>query len=185
MALAALTVYRRAIAEAGIEIRPGFGGDGDPFDPGHLIEAHSVEESIAINDGGGADHHHLGLRHGERRPRPASPGAVLAGSAQHGAAGRLPGRRTRGRSLADGARELKMLGRYVGVRAEVVSVPAFSVHADRREIVAWLRRAPRAPETTFVIHGEPQAATALHDAIEHELGWTAAVPRYLENVRVD
>jgi metallo-beta-lactamase family protein len=92
---------------------------------------------------------------------------------------------TRGRALADGARELKMLGRYIGVRAEVASVPAFSVHADRGEILGWLRRAPRAPETVFVVHGEMPAATALHDAIETELGWTAAVPRYLEIVRVD
>jgi metallo-beta-lactamase family protein len=185
MALAALTVYRRAIVEAGIEIRPGFGAGGDPFDPGHLIEAHTVEESIAINDAGapiiiisasgmasgGRVLHHLA----RCLPDPRNT-VLLVGFQAEG---------TRGRSLADGARELKMLGRYVGVRAEVVSVPAFSVHADRREIVAWLRRAPRAPETTFVIHGEPQAATALHDAIEHELGWTAAVPRYLENVRVD
>jgi metallo-beta-lactamase family protein len=92
---------------------------------------------------------------------------------------------TRGRSLADGASELKLLGRSVGVRADVVSVPEFSVLADRREIVAWLRRAPRPPETVFVVHGEPPAAAALHDAIEAELGWTAAVPRFLERVRVD
>jgi metallo-beta-lactamase family protein len=92
---------------------------------------------------------------------------------------------TRGRALADGAREIKMHGRYVGVRAEVVSVPAFSVHADRSELLAWLGRAPRPPETVFVVHGEPPAASALHDAIEATLGWTAAVPRYLERVRID
>jgi metallo-beta-lactamase family protein len=92
---------------------------------------------------------------------------------------------TRGRSLADGCHELKMLGRYIGVRAEVVSVPAFSVHADRSELLAWLQRSPRPPETVFVVHGEPAAAAALHDAIERELGWTAVVPRYLEHVRID
>ena len=185
MALAALTVYRRAVAAGGIEIRPGFGGDGDPFDPGQLIEARTVKESMAINDApaliiiisasgmasGGRVLHHLA----QRLPDPRNT-VLLVGFQAEG---------TRGRSLADGARELKLHGRYIGVRAEVVSVPAFSVHADRREILAWLRRAPRAPETTFVIHGEPHAATALHDAIESELGWTAAVPRYLEHVRVD
>ena len=185
MALAALTVYRRALAEGGIEIRPGFGGDGDPFDPGQLIEARTVEESIAINDAaapiiiisasgmasGGRVLHHLAHRLPDERNT-----VLLVGFQSEG---------TRGRALADGARELKLLGRYVGVRAEVVSVPAFSVHADRREIVAWLRRAARPPETAFVIHGEPHAATALHDAIEADLGWTATVPRYLEHVRVD
>lgn len=185
MALAALEVYRRAIAEGGIEIREGFGGDGDPFDPGTLIEARTVDDSIAINDtqgpciivsasgmaSGGRVLHHLAHRLPDERNA-----VLLVGFQAEG---------TRGRSLADGARELKMHGRYVGVRAEIVSVPAFSVHADRREILGWLRRAPRAPETVFVVHGEPRAATALHDAIEQELGWTAAVPRYLELVRVD
>lgn len=185
MALAALGVYRKAIGEGGIEIRPGLGDDGDPFDPGRLIEARTVEDSMAINDArepsiivsasgmasGGRVLHHLM----HRLPDPRNA-VMLVGYQAEG---------TRGRALADGARELKMLGRYVGVRAEVASVPAFSVHADRGEILAWLRRAPRAPETVFVIHGEPPAATALHDAIETELGWTAAVPRYLEIVRVD
>jgi metallo-beta-lactamase family protein len=120
---------------------------------------------------GGRVLHHLA----QRLPDPKNS-VVLVGFQAEG---------TRGRTLADGAKEIKMLGRYVGVRAEVVSVPAFSVHADRRELVAWLRRAPRPPETVFVVHGEPPAATALHDAIERELGWTAAVPRYLEVVRLD
>ena len=185
MALAALGVYRQALAAGGIEIRPGFAGDGDPFDPGQLVEARTVEDSMAINDAtgpiiivsasgmasGGRVLHHLA----HRLPDPRNT-VVLVGYQAEG---------TRGRSLADGARELKLLGRYVGVRADVVSVPAFSVHADRREIVAWLRRAPRPPETVFVVHGEPPAAAALHDAIEAELGWTAAVPRFLERVRVD
>lgn len=185
MALAALGLYRQALGAGGVEIRPGFSADGDPFDPGQLIEAHTVQESMAINDAkapmiiisasgmvsGGRVLHHLA------RCLPDSRNTVLLVGYQ--AEG------TRGRSLADGAHELKLLGRYVGVHAEVVSVPAFSVHADRRELLGWLRRAPRAPETVFVIHGEPPAATALHDAIERELGWTAAVPRYLEHVRVD
>ncbi len=185
MALAALDVYRRALVEGGVEIRPGFGGDGDPFDPGHLIEAHTVEDSIAINDARGPS------------IIVSASGMASGGRVLHHLAHCLPDERnavllvgyqaegTRGRALADGARELKMHGRYVGVRAEVASVPAFSVHADRHEIIAWLRSAPRPPETTFVVHGEPPAATALHDAIEQELRWTAAVPRYLEIVRVD
>jgi metallo-beta-lactamase family protein len=185
MALAALAVYRRALAAGGAEIRPDLAGDGDPFDPGQLIEARTVRDSMAINEAqgpkiivsasgmasGGRVLHHLAHHLPDERSSVLLAGFQAAG--------------TRGRSLADGARELKLLGRYVGVRAEVVSVPAFSVHADAAELVAWLRRAPRPPETTFVVHGEPAAATALHDAIERELGWTAAVPRYLEQVRID
>ncbi len=185
MALAALDVYRAALAKGGPEIRAGFGGDGDPFDPGHLIEARTTAQSIAINDA----------------PAPAiivsASGMASGGRVLHHLARCLPDERnsvvlvgfqaagTRGRALLEGARELKMLGRYVRVAAEIVSVPAFSVHADRDEILGWLRSEARAPETTFLVHGEPEAAAALHDAIERELGWTAVVPRYLEQVRLD
>jgi len=80
---------------------------------------------------------------------------------------------------------VKLLGRYVRVTADIVGVQAFAVHADRDEILAWLRAAPRAPERTFLVHGEPQASTALHDTIERRLGWAAAVPPHLEQVRLD
>jgi metallo-beta-lactamase family protein len=78
-----------------------------------------------------------------------------------------------------------MLGRYVPVRAEVVHVPAFSVHADQAELLDWLRTAPQPPEMTFVVHGEKTAAEAFQKTVEEALDWTVAVPRYLEQVRLD
>jgi metallo-beta-lactamase family protein len=85
----------------------------------------------------------------------------------------------------EGARQIKLLGRYVAVAAEVVDVPAFSVHADRNELLGWLRTNQRPPDTTYIVHGEPVAARGLRDAIQDTLGWNAVVPRYLETVRVD
>jgi metallo-beta-lactamase family protein len=186
MALAALRIYRDALAAGSVELNPALTAQAsDPFDPGRLIEARDVEESMAINavrgpaiiisasgmaTGGRVLHHLL-----NRLPDPRNT-IMLVGFQAEG---------TRGRSLLEGARAVKMLGRYVGVRADVVAVPAFSVHADRGEIVAWLRTAPRSPESVFIVHGEPTAAAALHAAINRELGWTAAVPKYLEQVRVD
>lgn len=92
---------------------------------------------------------------------------------------------TRGRLLADGARTIKMLGRYVPVHAEVVVVEAFSVHADGNEIVDWLRQGPRDPDTAFVVHGEPRAGAVLAERLGTELGWHAVVPVPDERVRVD
>jgi len=91
--------------------------------------------------------------------------------------------RTRGRTLLDGTSRLKMLGRFTPVRAEIVDLSEFSVHADRDELIAWMREVPEAPETTYVVHGEPDAAASLRDAIRAELGWNAVVPSYLERVR--
>ena len=63
---------------------------------------------------------------------------------------------TRGRDLRDGARHLKMHGRYVPVRCDVVELSDYSVHADADEVVAWLASAPRAPDTCFVVTASPR-----------------------------
>jgi metallo-beta-lactamase family protein len=84
---------------------------------------------------------------------------------------------TRGAQLAAGAREIKIFGGMVPVRAEVASLPNASAHADAGEILDWLKTAPRAPERVFVTHGEPAAAEALRGRIAAELGWDARVPR--------
>jgi metallo-beta-lactamase family protein len=185
MALAALDVYRAAIAAGGADVKPQPAGDGDPFDPGDLRAARTPQESLAINavrgpgvivsaSGmavGGRVLHHLRHRLPDARNTLVLPGFQAEG--------------TRGRALLDGATELKMLGRYVPVRAEVVSVPAFSVHADQSELVDWLGSAPRPPDMVYVVHGEPQASAALRGAIAARLGWPAVVPSVLETVRLD
>jgi metallo-beta-lactamase family protein len=78
-----------------------------------------------------------------------------------------------------------MLGRYVGVSATIVDLPALSVHADQEELLLWMAGAPTTPETTFVVHGEPAASSALRARIQNDLGWTAAAPSYQERVRLD
>ena len=87
---------------------------------------------------------------------------------------------TRGASLAAGARTLRIYGQDVSVKAQVVQIEAASGHADADELVEWLRSAPRPPRGVFIVHGEPDAADALRVRIEHELGWPAHVPEYLE-----
>jgi metallo-beta-lactamase family protein len=89
---------------------------------------------------------------------------------------------TRGAALANGAKSVRIYGQDVTVNAEVVQLAAGSAHADADEILAWLRAGPKPPRTVFVTHGEPDAADALRKRIERELGWTAHVPDYLEQI---
>jgi metallo-beta-lactamase family protein len=84
---------------------------------------------------------------------------------------------TRGRALQEGARELRIHGRFVPVRARVVTLDGFSAHADRDEIFRWLADFRRPPERVYVVHGEPAASLALASAIRSRLGWTVEVPR--------
>ena len=91
---------------------------------------------------------------------------------------------TRGRDLVDGATQVKIHGEYVPVKAEVVDVQGFSVHADSDELMAWIGSAPQPPRVVYVVHGEPTAAAALARRIGTELGWLAVVARDGERVRV-
>jgi metallo-beta-lactamase family protein len=89
---------------------------------------------------------------------------------------------TRGAALVGGAREVKIHGHYVPVRAEVAVLENVSAHADREEIVAWLRGFRAAPAVTYVTHGEPVPADAMRHRIQEALGWTCHVPEHGETV---
>jgi metallo-beta-lactamase family protein len=91
---------------------------------------------------------------------------------------------SRGAKLLAGATEVKIHGELVPVRAEVRHLDGFSGHADRDELLAWLRQMPAAPRQTFVVHGEPDAADGLRSALRDHLGWAARVPQHGEIVSV-
>lgn len=185
MALASLAIYRAALRDGDPEVRPDVMAIADPFDAGDVREIRTAEASKQLNDppypciiisasgmvsGGRILHHLKGLL-----PR-SENAVVLAGYQAIG---------TRGRQLLDGATTIKIHGRYLPVRAEVVDVPTFSVHADAAEVIAWLAQAPRPPQVCYVVHGEPDAAEALRDRIHQQLGWTAVAPQLGERVRLD
>ncbi|WP_121257182.1 MBL fold metallo-hydrolase RNA specificity domain-containing protein [Nocardioides ferulae] len=184
MALDALAIYRRALTDPASEMRPALREAGNPFDPGRLRLVRSPYESQTLNEArgpailisasgmasGGRVLHHLEHQLPERR------NAVIMTGFQ------VPG--TRGRQLLDGARQVKIHGRYIPVRAEVVDVGGFSAHADAGQLVDWLSTSPP-PTVAYVVHGEPDASTALADRLGQQLGWNAVVPRYLERVRLD
>jgi metallo-beta-lactamase family protein len=184
MALATLDVYRRALGQGSVQLREDLGGSHGLLGDADLRAVHDATSSRRLN-------------------RPSVPCIVISASGMatggrvvHHLAEQLPDRRntvvltgyqavgTRGRQLQEGARQVKIHGRYVPVRAEIVDVQDFSVHADADETLRWLARAPAPPENVYVVHGEPSAAAALADRIDRELGWCAVVPRYRERVRI-
>jgi metallo-beta-lactamase family protein len=92
---------------------------------------------------------------------------------------------TRGATLAAGLRDLRIYGRDVHIRADVVQLEGYSAHADADAIIRWMRTAPQAPRMTYITHGEPEASDALRLRIKHELGWKARVPEYLETISLN
>ena len=89
---------------------------------------------------------------------------------------------TRGRTLLEGAPEVRIHGEQVPVRARVAKLNSMSGHADRGEIIRWLRTLPVPPQRLFLVHGEAGPMDALKTTIKQELGWDAATPQHLERV---
>lgn len=92
---------------------------------------------------------------------------------------------TRGAAMLGGARSVRIHGQDVPVRAEVAVLSSLSAHADYEEILDWLRQAPRPPQKTYIVHGDPEAAEAMRGHVERELHWPVEVPKHLEVAELD
>jgi metallo-beta-lactamase family protein len=86
--------------------------------------------------------------------------------------------------MVAGAKQIKMHGGVVPIRAEVLNLGMLSAHADADEIIAWLKNFKTPPKTAFVIHGEPTGADGLRQRIERDLGWSVRVPGYRDEVEL-
>lgn len=84
---------------------------------------------------------------------------------------------TRGRDMVQGAREVKLHGEWVAIRAQVENLSALSAHADSNELMRWLSGVQAPPRRVFIVHGEAEQSEALRKRIGRELGWAAMVPR--------
>lgn len=179
MAAAALDVYKAGVEE----MRDGLDLSDVMAD---LREVRTADESRALTAGdhapsiiisssgmatGGRVLHHL-----ERMLPDPRNAVVLTGYQAVG---------TRGRALLEGATRLKMHGRYVGVKAEVVKDEEFSVHADASELVDWVGELSPAPGIVYCVHGEKEPAAALAARIERRVGVDAVVPDLGEVVLVE
>ena len=130
-----------------------------------------VEESMALNSvhGGlviisasgmcdaGRIKHHLRYNLGRRECAIVIAGFQAAG--------------TLGRRLVDGARQVTLFRERIPVRARIHTIGGLSAHADQPALLNWLRGFRNPPRHTFVMHGEPSAASAFAAAIESDLGW--------------
>jgi metallo-beta-lactamase family protein len=83
---------------------------------------------------------------------------------------------TRGRSLLEGAEELKIHGQYVRVKARVSQIEGLSAHSDYSELIEWLQASKVAPRRVFVTHGEPASADAFRRRLRDTFAWDVVVP---------
>ena len=181
MAIDATSIYSRFLDHRNI--------DADVFDDGRFklfpekVSLHkSVKESKQLNNlkgpriiisasgmlTGGRVLHHLG----RLAPNPNNLITLVGYSAEG----------TRARSLAEGARRIKLHGAYVPVRAQVLSIHGMSGHADRDELLEWVASAPTPPKLVCLVHGEPPSSQALARVLEQRFGCQTVLPELGQEV---
>lgn len=89
---------------------------------------------------------------------------------------------TLGRRILDGQQEVRIHGHEYKVKARVAQIFGFSGHADRSALLTWARAFSQPPRTTFITHGEEDAALHFAKQLQDQLGWTAEVPHYQQTV---
>ncbi|MBC8126008.1 MAG: MBL fold metallo-hydrolase, partial [Gloeobacteraceae cyanobacterium ES-bin-144] len=72
---------------------------------------------------------------------------------------------TLGRRIRDGEKEVPILGGRYKVRARIEIVDSFSGHADHSELLDYFDRMTGTKQKVWLVHGEPEAAEILRDAL--------------------
>jgi len=184
MAIKAVEVFMKHTEEYSEETRRLVGQYGSPIEWPGFTFASTAEQSKKISDvrfpsiivsssgmvTGGRILHHLS----QRLPDPKNTVIFIGFQA--------PG--TRGFIIKSGAREVKIFGDIVPIRAHVAAIEQFSDHADTPEMLQWLRTFPKKPPATYLVHGEPAASAQLRDTMTKELGWNVQVAQWMQKVNV-
>jgi metallo-beta-lactamase family protein len=180
MAAAATQSYARITEEHDEEYAAALKITPTPLRTHSMVAASTREESKRLNQAEGA------------RIIIAASGMMNGGRILHHALRLLPDENaivvfvgyqaagTLGRRVADGEKQVKVLGQWIPVRCEIDKIGGFSAHADWKEVVRWLADMPLPPRKVFVIHGEPDAAQAMAGHLRDRFGWSIEVPQYGE-----
>jgi metallo-beta-lactamase family protein len=160
--------------------------NGDnPFSMPNLTYTGSVQESMALNERktpciiisasgmaeAGRIRHHI--RNTVEDPRNTI--LIVGWCAQH----------TLGARIASGDKQINIFGEPHRVRAEVETINAFSGHADKHELRAWIEKVTGPLRGAFIIHGELEAATALAGTVrELHPHTTTHIPAYSDSIEL-
>jgi metallo-beta-lactamase family protein len=94
------------------------------------------------------------------------------------------GEGTRGRSLKEGAKELKIRGKYVQIGAEIQSIESLSAHADQQQMIDWVKSMNEIPQKIILVHGEPTAQNVFRVKLQDEFGAEVIVPELMDEINL-
>ncbi len=83
---------------------------------------------------------------------------------------------TLGRRLTEGARQVKLFGETVEVRAEIATLHGVSGHADKNGLLQWLGNFEQPPERVFVVHGADEVCDEFAETVRETYAYEAVAP---------
>ena len=83
---------------------------------------------------------------------------------------------TLGRSLVEGADEVRLFGEPIQVRAQIKQLRGLSGHADKEGLIEWLSAFKEKPKKVFVVHGEDSVCVSFAECLRVEHGQRAYAP---------
>lgn len=184
LAIKATEIYKKYESYYNPEAKDIIASGDDLFKFPGLRFTRTTEESKSINEvlppkviiaGSGMSTGGRILHH-ERRYLSDPKSALLLVSYQ--AAGSL------GRQLQDGAKEVKIFGEQISVKARVELVQGYSAHPDRDGLFDFVQKNDDATEKIFVVQGEPKSSLFFVQRLRDYLGVDARAPKYGESFEV-
>ncbi len=83
---------------------------------------------------------------------------------------------TLGRSLVEGADEVRLFGEPIQVRAQIKQLAGLSGHADKNGLIEWISGFEEKPKKVFIVHGEDSVCTGFAETLKIEYGQRAYAP---------
>lgn len=146
-----------------------------------IVEA--VEDSKAINaiKGGAIIMSASGMADAGRIKHHLRSNLIRSGATVLFVGYQAPG--TLGQIIQSGAKEVRIHGELVPVRARIRTLVNYSAHADHTELMAWIKDRLPAHGALFLTHGEDEERRALRDSViaQHGLGGDQVIMPLLDD----
>ena len=91
---------------------------------------------------------------------------------------------TRGRKLLEGAKEIKIYGKFYDVKANILEIEGLSAHGDQKDLLNWLSELENKPKKVFLVHGEGEALDELSNKIHEEYSFDCVIPQMNQEVEL-
>ena len=183
MAINVTGVFKKHIECFDAEARVMFYHDESPFGIKNLHFTSSVEESKKINE--------------DKRPMIiiSASGMCEAGRILHHLKNNIEDERnmilivgymaknTLGRRIVERHPQVKIFGVEYNLRAEAEVINAFSAHADKEDLINYVRKSDSSLKDIYIVHGDEDQSTCLLESLIRR-GYNAHLPQIDEEVEL-